>query len=322
MTNLLVLAETDGTRILPGTLSSIAFAQRMAREVGGDYDLLLIGGMEIENEADAWRGYGTANILTAASPALAHPTADRVAVVCMLAMQQTGATTLIGLSSSFGRDALPRVAALLALPMVSDVTQIEKTAEGLRFQRPMYAGNILATVQIAGDQGVFSARGTAFKNPETTTTLSEIKQITVDTAALPQGTTWIGLEAGDQKRPELTTASVVVSGGRPLKDAATFEHLVGGLADRLGGAVGATRAAVDSGIAANELQIGQTGKVVAPQLYIAAGISGSVQHFAGMKDSKVIVAINTDPDASIFEIADYGLVADLHTALPELIAKL
>jgi len=177
-------------------------------------------------------------------------------------------------------------------------------------------------VQVAGDSCVFGVRSTAFQKPNGSDSESVVETMSIDLASLPTGTAWIGLEAGDQKRPDLTIARVVVSGGRPLKEAATFERLIGGLADKLGGAVGATRAAVDSGIAANELQVGQTGKVVAPDLYIAAGISGSVQHLAGMKDSKVIVAINTDPDAPIFDVADYGLVADLYDAVPELTAKL
>ncbi|HLV79873.1 MAG TPA: FAD-binding protein, partial [Chthonomonadaceae bacterium] len=220
------------------------------------------------------------------------------------------------------RDVLPRIAALLDLPMLSDVLHVEKAGEHMVFRRPMYAGNILATVQIAGDRGVFSARGTAFGKPQPRDSQSPVETLSIDAAALPQGTTWIGMDAVEQKRPELTTARVVVSGGRPLRDAQTFEQILGGLADKLGGAVGATRAAVDSGIAPNELQVGQTGKVVAPDLYIAAGVSGSVQHLAGMKDSKVIVAINTDPDAPIFNVADYGLVADLFQAVPELTAKL
>jgi electron transfer flavoprotein alpha subunit len=321
MSRLLVLAETDGSHVLPGTLPTLTFAQILARETSSSFDLLLVGDPEITQEVEAWRGYGAARLLVATSPELAHPTADRVAAVCAAAMAQSGADSLAGPSSTFGRDILPRVAGLLDLPMLSDVLHVETRQEGLVFRRPMYAGNLLATVQIAGDRGVFSVRGTAFGKPEMMGSASDVETLAIDAASLPQGTTWIGLESSEQKRPELTTARVVVSGGRPLRDAETFERLIGGLADKLGGAVGATRAAVDSGIAPNELQVGQTGKVVAPELYIAAGISGSVQHLAGMKDSKIIVAINTDPDAPIFEVADYGLVADLHQALPELIAK-
>jgi len=320
MANLLVLAETDGRSVLPSTLPTITFAQAWARETGGGFDLLIVGGPEIASAAEAWRSYGAGRVLAAAALELAHPTADRVAVVCAEAFRQIGAVSLAGPSSTFGRDILPRIAALLDLPMLSDVLSVEKADGRLIFRRPMYAGNILATVQVEGDNGVFSVRGTALGRPETGGRAGIVEMLAVP--ALPQGTTWIGLEAGEQTRPELTSARVVVSGGRPLRDAETFERLIGGLADRLGGAVGATRAAVDSGIAPNELQVGQTGKVVAPELYIAAGISGSVQHLAGMKDSKVIVAINTDPDAPIFEVADYGLVMDLHQAIPELLQRL
>ncbi len=322
MSRLLVLAETDGAQVLPGTLPTITFAQALLRETGGRFDILLAGGPEITDATEAWRGYGAERLLVVAAPELAHPTADRIAAVCAQVMRQSGADSLAGPASSFGRDVLPRVAGLLDLPMLSDVLHVEKSGDRLAFRRQMYAGNIIATVEIEDDQGVFSVRGTAFGKPETAESESAVEKLSVDAASLPQGTTWIGLETGEQKRPELTTARVVVSGGRPLRDAETFERLIGGLADKLGGAVGATRAAVDSGIAPNELQVGQTGKVVAPELYIAAGISGSIQHLAGMKDSKVIVAINTDPDAPIFEVADYGLVADLHQAIPEMLDKL
>lgn len=318
MPRLLVLAETDGVRIHPSTLPVVTFAQQWAAATGGSFVLLVVAGEKVD--AEQYRGFGAETITFATHPDLSHPTADRVAAVCVEAVRVSVADSVAGPASSFGRDVLPRVAGLLDLPMLSDVMSVENTAGALQFRRPMYAGNIIATVQIAGDRGVFSVRGTAFDKPEGSGAESRIEELPVPD--LPSGTTWISLEGGEQKRPDLTSARVVVSGGRPLRDAETFERLLGGLADKLGGAVGATRAAVDSGIAPNELQVGQTGKVVAPDLYIAAGVSGSVQHLAGMKDSKVIVAINTDPDAPIFEIADYGLVQDLHTAIPELRSKL
>ncbi len=322
MSDLLVLAETDGAQTLPGTQPLLGFAQRYAAETGADFDVLLLGGTEIGVEAEAYRQFGARRVVVAASPDLQHPTADRAAAVCEAVMRQTGCQSLAGLSSSFGRDVLPRVAARRDLPMLSDVMRLEKTGDGLIFQRPMYAGSLIATVRIEGEDGVFSVRGTAFGPPESVEKTSEVEAFDVATITLPGGVTWISLEAGANKRPDLTMASVVVSGGRPLRDAETFERLLGGLADRLGGAVGATRAAVDSGIAPNELQVGQTGKTVAPQLYIAAGVSGSIQHLAGMKDSKVIVAINNDPDAPIFEVADYGMVADLNDVIPQLMDRL
>ena len=318
MAELLILAETDGRSLSPATLPAIAFSQ----ELGGGFDLLIVGATGIDGAVAEWAGYGAERILVAAAPELEHPTADRVAAVCIQAMAASGARSLIATASSFGRDVLPRAAALLGLPMVSDVIGIDRAEGRIGFRRPMYAGNLIATVQVPEDRGVFSVRSTAYAEPQKTGGQSAVETVPVDGASLPNGTTWIGLEGGEQKRPELTSARVVVSGGRPLRDAETFERVLGSLADKLGGAVGATRAAVDSGIAPNELQVGQTGKVVAPDLYIAAGVSGSVQHLAGMKDSKVIVAINNDPDAPIFDVADYGLVADLHQAVPELTSKL
>ena len=316
MTSLLVLAETDGARIMPSTLSTITFAQQWAAATGGEFDLLVIG-HQID-PAD-WVGYGATTVFVASHPELAHPTADSVAAVCVETSRVAVPDAIAGPASSYGRDVLPRVAGLLDLPMLSDVMSVESSDGGLQFRRPMYAGNIIATVRVDGDRGVISVRGTAFGAPTTGGT-SAVQPLSIP--VLPGGTTWVSLEGGEQKRPDLTSARVVVSGGRPLRDAETFERLLGGLADKLGGAVGATRAAVDSGIAPNELQVGQTGKIVAPDLYIAAGVSGSVQHLAGMKDSKVIVAINTDPEAPIFEMADYGLVQDLHNAIPELMSKL
>lgn len=319
MARLLVLAETDGARILDSTLPAITFAQAWAKATGGVFDILMVGADSLASEAEAWRNYGAESIFLAGGAQ--HPTADVVAVACVDHLNSSELTSVAGPASSFGRDVLPRVAALADLPMLSDVMSVSSEGSALTFRRPMYAGNVIATVQVEGDTCVFSVRGTAFGPPERREKQSQMAGM-MDGTDAPTGTRWVGLQAGEQKRPELTSARVVVSGGRPLRDAETFEKLVGGLADRLGGAVGATRAAVDSGIAPNELQVGQTGKVVAPELYIAAGISGSVQHMAGMKDSKVIVAINTDPDAPIFEVADYGLVQDLHQALPEMIAKL
>ncbi|MCX6366757.1 MAG: FAD-binding protein [Armatimonadetes bacterium] len=232
-------------------------------------------------------------------------------------MKSEGCDSLAGASTSLGRDLLARAAGLLNLSMISDVLSVESRDGRLTLTRPMYAGNVLARVRTLGDVGVYSVRSAAFALPEP----SAPEPIQIPTHTTP-GCEVLSLDAPKQKRPELAQARVVVSGGRPTRDAATFEKLIGGLADALGGATGATRAAVDAEIAPNELQVGQTGKVVAPDLYIAAGVSGSIQHLAGMKDSKVIVAINTDPDAPIFEIADYGLVADIHQAIPELIGKL
>lgn len=215
----------------------------------------------------------------------------------------------------FGKDFMPRLSALLDRTMVGDVLSI---VDSQTFIRPMYAGNILSKVSIDSQSFCVTIRSTAFSSPKRHgDSLTETISLEITGA-----TKRISVSNSEAGRPDLTQARVVVSGGRPLKDSENFEKLIGGLADKLGGATGATRAAVDSGIAPNDTQVGQTGKIVAPELYIAAGISGSTQHIAGMKDSKVIVAINTDPDAPIFEIADFGLVQDLFIAIPELIEKL
>jgi len=317
---LIVIAETDGARVLPSTRAAIRFAQEWSAATGGAFDLLVAGPPGIATQAEPWRRWGSQRVWIAESPHLAHPVAAPLAAVCAHAARTADADSVAAPASTFGRDLLPRVAALLDLPMLSDVIAVRAVDGRLEFRRPMYAGSLLATVRVAGDRGVFSVRTTAFGDPADVEAASPVQALAVPD--LPRGARWVALEGGGSSRPELTTARVVVSGGRPLRDAETFERLVGGLADRLGGAVGATRAAVDAGIAPNELQVGQTGKVVAPELYIAAGISGSVQHLAGMKDSRVIAAINTDPDAPIFDVADYGLVADLHEAIPELLRKL
>ncbi len=280
---------------------------RFAHQLNQPYDLLII-----KKPSKELPGFGAETVYLCGLDEV--PPADHF---CSALREFAGSYSVIaGPATMTGKDLLPRLAGSLNRPMVSDVLA---TRGPKKFLRPMYAGNVMAVVSVDSERYVVSVRLTAFSK-----------------GALPDGTSktqtleWksegvtrrVSTKASSAKRPDLTQARVVVSGGRPLKDAETFERLIGGLADVLGGAVGATRAAVDAGIAPNELQVGQTGKVVAPDLYIAVGISGSTQHIAGMKDSKVIVAINIDPNAPIFEIADYGLVKDLYEAVPELIEKL
>jgi electron transfer flavoprotein alpha subunit len=203
--------------------------------------------------------------------------------------------------------------------MVTDVIAIEEVNGAIAYRRPINAGSMLATVKVEGEVCVLTARATAFEAPAGDAAPSPVERFEFDAGTLPDGMQFISREQRASDRPDLTEARVVVSGGRPLKDSETFERLVGGLADALDGAVGATRAAVDAGMAPNDYQVGQTGKVVAPELYIAMGISGAIQHLAGIKDSRVIVAINKDPDAPIFQMATYGLVGDLHQIVPQLI---
>ena len=253
-------------------------------------------------------------------PLLAEPLADRYAIVLVELAKQLGATMVVGTSSTFTKDLLPRVAALLDAPMVSDVIGVEDDDQGNSlYFRPVNSGSLYAMVQVEGPIRVLTIRATAFPPASADQGTSPFRAVPVDAALLPSGTSVVSRECRDSTRPDLGEARIVVAGGRPLRDQETFEQLIGGLADALGGAVGATRAAVDAGMVSNDCQVGQTGKTVAPELYIAIGVSGAIQHLTGIKDSRVIVAINRDPDAPIFQIANYGLVGDLHKIVPSFI---
>jgi electron transfer flavoprotein alpha subunit len=266
------------------------------------------------SDAPAASGFATATGLECDFVTLTGevPPADGLAKA--LAAKAAGYSHIAAVSSMQSKDVMARVAGLLDAAMVTDVISADSLSV---FHRPIVAGSIIATVEVLVEPVVLTVRPAGFaKLGGSVATTSSIS------AGEPSRAKRLGASARGGSRPDLTQAKVIVSGGRPLKDAATFETVIGGFADALGGAAGATRAAVDSGIAANELQVGQTGKIVAPDLYIAAGISGSTQHMAGIKDSKIIVAINKDPDAPIFEFADLGLVADLFVAIPEIRSKL
>lgn len=314
---ILVVIEHDRQQVKRPSLHGIT----LARQLGGNFALLLLG-HGLDEMAASLVSYGAAAVIVADDAALAEPLADRYAKVIAETVEKVGATTLLGSSSTFSKDILPRVAALLDAPMVTDVLAVEEVGGALAYRRPINAGSILATVKMEGERCVLTARATAFEAPVMDGASSPIERLEFDPAALPDGTQFISREERASDRPDLTEARVVIGGGRPLKDKESFDRLVGGLADALGGAVGATRAAVDTGLAPNDYQIGQTGKVIAPELYIALGISGAIQHLAGIKDSRIIVAINKDPDAPIFQIATYGLVGDLHQIVPQLIELL
>lgn len=317
MSATLVLIELDRQQLKRPSLHAITLAQQL----GESYDLLVLGS-GLSEVAASLTGYGAAAVIVADDPALAEPLADRYAQVIAQVVEKQGATTLLASSSTFSKDILPRIAALLDAPMVTDVLALEKIASGFAYQRPVSAGSMLATVTVAGPRRVLTARATAFAMPEQGAPPCPIESIPVDAGSLPNGMQFVSREVRASDRPDLAEARVVVAGGRPLKDRESFDRLVGGLADALGGAIGATRAAVDTGLAPNDYQIGQTGKVIAPELYIAVGVSGAIQHLAGIKDSRIIVAINKDADAPIFQVATYGLVGDLHQLVPELIAAL
>ena len=313
----LVLLEHDRGRVRSSSLTAVTCA-RLLREVSGaDYDLLLIGA-ELGEAADGLARLGARSILLAEHSDLSAPLGGRYSAVLAEAARSRGAETIIAAASTFSKDILPRAAALLDAPMLSDVTHVKAGPGGLRFRRPVYAGNAIATVEVAAEQLVLTCRPTAFDAPELQGGETPVERLRIEPSWLEDGMEFVSREERPAGRPDLTEARVVVSGGRPLRDSDTFIRVLGGLADTLGAALGATRGAVDSGIAPNDWQVGQTGKVVAPELYVACGISGAIQHLAGMKESKVIVAINKDPEAPIFQAATYGLVADLYEAVPTL----
>jgi electron transfer flavoprotein alpha subunit len=305
----LVIAEHDNAQLKPATLHAVAAARSL-----GDVHILVAGqGCRGVAEAAA-KADGVAKVLLADDPALAHPLAEALApLVVQLA---SGYTHILAPATTTGKNLMPRVAALLDVAQLSDVCGVVGADT---FVRPIYAGNALATVQSSDAVKVITVRTTAFE-----AVAAEGGAAALETVAAAPGSDaarFVGQELTKSERPELTSAKIVISGGRGMGSGENF-HLLETLADKLGAAVGASRAAVDAGFVPNDYQVGQTGKVVAPELYIAVGISGAIQHLAGMKDSKIIVAINKDEEAPIFQVADYGLVADLFQALPEMTAAL
>lgn len=307
----LVVAEHDHTSLKSATLNAVTAALQCAAEVH-----VLVAGHQAGGAAQAAAGVcGVSKVLHAEHEALAHGLAENLsAQVLALA---AGYSHLVFPATAAGRNVAPRVAARLDVGQVSDVIAVRGPDT---FDRPIYAGNVLTTVQALDATKVLTVRSTAFPPAACGGAAAVIEQ--VQAVADSGGSRFVRREIAANDRPELTAAKVVVSGGRALGSAERFNAVLTPLADRLGAALGASRAAVDAGYAPNDWQVGQTGKIVAPALYIAAGISGAIQHLAGMKDSKVIVAINKDPDAPIFSIADYGLEADLFEAVPELVGAL
>jgi len=306
----LVLAEHDNTSLKASTLNTIAAAQK----IGGDVTVLVAGsGCEKAAEAAA-EAAGVTKVLMADAPALKDQLAENVAAQVLAVAD--GFSHILAPATAFGKNVLPRVAAKLDVAQISDITAVDASDT---FQRPIYAGNAIATVQSADPVKVITVRTTGFDPVAATGNQAPVDPVTgVDDSGT---SSWVGAELAKSDRPELTAARVIVSGGRGMGSAENFQMLEK-LADKLGAALGASRAAVDAGYAPNDWQVGQTGKIVAPQLYIAIGISGAIQHLAGMKDSKVIVAINKDEEAPIFSVADYGIVGDLFAVVPELIEAL
>jgi electron transfer flavoprotein alpha subunit len=308
----LVLAEHDNASLKPSTLNTIA----AARKIGGDVTVL-VAGSGCENAAQAAaQAAGVTTVLLADAPQLKNQLAENVAAQVLAVASAGGYSHILAPATAFGKNVLPRVAAKLDVAQVSDIIGVESADT---FTRPIYAGNAIATVQSADPVKVITVRTTGFDPVEAGGNLAPVDP--VQAVADSGKSSYVGSEIARSDRPELTAARVVVSGGRGLGSAENFKML-DPLADKLGAALGASRAAVDAGYAPNDWQVGQTGKIVAPQLYIAIGISGAIQHLAGMKDSKVIVAINKDEEAPIFGVADYGLVGDLFAIVPELVKAL
>ena len=312
---ILVLMEHDGTALRPGSGAAIGFA----RELSDDVTALVLG----ENlDAITAEAAKFALILVANHPALAAPVADRWAHVIAEVARAQNAELIVATSTTWAKDIVGRAAGLLGGAMASDVIGHEMVDGELRLRRPMFAGAVNATIVLEGSPKIITVRPSAYDAPEAAATPFTIEPVAIDADALPNATQFESLDRKTGARPDVTEARIVVSGGRAFKNSADFEQHVGGLADALGAATGSSRALVDAGITPNSLQVGQTGKIVAPELYLALGISGAVQHLAGMKNSRVIGAINKDPDAPIFEFADYGLVGDVYEEVPRLIAEL
>jgi electron transfer flavoprotein alpha subunit len=309
--SVLVIAEHDNVSIKAATLNTVT----AALQCGGDVHVLVAGANAAAAAQQAAQIAGVAKVLHADSPALAHGLAENVASQVLAVAG--GYSHLLFSATAGGKNVAPRVAALLDVAQISDATRVVSSDT---FERPIYAGNALATVQSTDAVKVLTVRTTGFDAAAVTGGAATVEAVA---AVADAGTSsFVGAEIAKLERPELTSAKIIVSGGRALGSSEKFAAVLTPLADKLGAALGASRAAVDAGYAPNDWQVGQTGKIVAPSLYVACGISGAIQHLAGMKDSKVIVAINKDAEAPIFSVADYGLEADLFAAVPELVSSL
>ncbi|WP_148254713.1 electron transfer flavoprotein subunit alpha/FixB family protein [Aidingimonas lacisalsi] len=311
--SILVIAEHHEGQLAGATAHVVAAAQRIQQAGGGDIDVLVIGdGVQAVAEAAA-KLEGVSKVRVADHAVYAHQLAEPTSELILALVD--GYTHVLAAASTTGKNVMPRVAARQDVSQLSDIIAVDGTDT---FKRPIYAGNAIATVQSQDALKVITVRSTAF---EAVGEGNGASVEAVDTVVENTLSAFVGEELATGDRPELGSAKVVISGGRGMGNGENFK-LLEGVADKLGAAIGASRAAVDAGFVPNDMQVGQTGKIVAPELYIAVGISGAIQHLAGMKDSKVIVAINKDDEAPIFQVADYGLVADLFEALPELESKL
>lgn len=316
--NTLVIAESRGRDLHPASLSAITLARKAAAAVQGTVEIVLLGD-DLSGAAAVAAAY--APTLTVSDPSLAQATADRYAAAIVQIVEQRGAQLVIAASTSQGKDCVTRAAAKLGGTMVSDAIACELRDGALVWQRTMHAGGVNAWVATHGSPLVVTALQSAFAPAEPGPPAS-ISTLEIDLTALPSAIHFESVSIKKTGRPDVTEASIVISGGRAFKSADDYERLIGGLADKVGGGTGSSRAAVDAGIAPNENQVGQTGKIIAPDLYLGIGISGAVQHLAGMKNSRVIAAINTDEEAPLLDYADVALIADAYEAIPELMSKL
>ncbi len=312
--SILVIAEHDNAALKPAVLNAVTAAVELAGHAGGEVHLLVAGENCGAVASEAGQVAGVAKVLQADGAEYAHGIAENLApLIVKLAADYSH---VVAAATTFGKNVMPRAAALLDVQQISDISAVESADT---FVRPIYAGNAMATVRSGDSVKLVTIRGTAFDAAEAQGGSAAVES--VDATGDSDLSRFVGQELTKSERPELTTAGIVISGGRGMQSGDNFAMLEK-VADKLGAAIGASRAAVDAGFVPNDYQVGQTGKVVAPDLYLAIGISGAIQHLAGMKDSKVIVAINKDEEAPIFQVADYGLVADLFQAVPELEAAL
>ena len=319
MSNVLVIAEVEGGKIRKATFSAVAFAREVAKS-GGSFAILVAGAGAQAASAEV-TGYGASKVIVVDDAKLGHQVCEAFAPTLAAVAKAVSFDVVVVTASSFGKDVAPRVAAKLGAGYAPDISGVRTDGGNLVFRRPMFAGNAYGLCEITTATKVVSVRQSEFAPAEPSGGASPVESASL-AAADPASARveFVSLEQGKSERPDLGEASVIVSGGRALKE--KFAAVLDPLANLLGAALGASRAACDAGYAPPELQVGQTGRIVAPKLYFAIGISGAIQHLAGMKGSKTIVAVNKDPEAPIFQVADYGLVADLFTVIPELVTEL
>jgi electron transfer flavoprotein alpha subunit len=321
MGDVLVIAQILDGEVKKSTNSAVTFASQAASFLGGSYSVMALGD-DLAAQTDALTKLGAAKVLLAQAPGLDQALPERWAPIIEQVVKAGGYQVVCSPSSSTGKDVLPRLSARLEAGMASEVAAVAFEGGKLTYTRPMYAGNVMGKVQILTELEVVTVRQTEFAPFEPAAAASPVEQVAVpDPPAVLGKISFDKFEKSVSARPDLAEAAVVVSGGRGLKSKENFK-LIEDLADLLGGAVGATRAAVDAGFIHNDFQVGQTGKIVAPDLYFAIGLSGALQHVAGMKSSKTIVAINKDEEAPIFQVSDYGVVADLFKVVPDLIEQI